>query len=97
MGVSDLAVPKRMRRLADAFFAQLGVVRAALAGNDATALQEALARHIYAETETAGDAAALAEYAARARAALAGVPLKSVLAGNIPWPPARMERGQESS
>ena len=88
MGVSDLAVPKRMRRLADAFFAQLKAVRAALAEDDAAALQEALARHIYAETDTAGDAAALVAYVAAARAALAGTPLEQIRAGDIPWPPA---------
>ena len=88
MGVSDLAVPKRMHRLADAFFAQLAAVRGALAAGDAAALQEALRRHIYAETDAAGDAAGLAAYASRAREALAGLPPERIRAGDIPWPPA---------
>jgi len=97
MGVSDLAVPKRMHRLADAFFAQLGAVRAALAADDAAALQEAVRRHIYAETETAEHAAALADYARRAQRALSGLPLADMLAGKISWPPATNDLRKPSS
>ena len=97
MGVSDLAVPKRMHRLADAFFAQLHAVRGALAQPGTPALRQALARHIYAETEAAGGAAALADYAVAARAALAGQTLERIRGGGIPWPPAPEAGGCESS
>ena len=97
MGVSDLAVPKRMHRLADAFFAQLGALRAALAADERAALQEALARHIYAETETAEHAAALADYVQGARDALRGLPLAVMRAGRIPWPPATSESEESAS
>ena len=88
MGVSDLAVPKRMRRLADAFFAQLGALRTALEAGDDAVLQDALVRHIYAETDESGGAAALAAYARRARAALRGLPFERALTGRLPWPSA---------
>ena len=95
MGVSDLAVPKRMRKLADAFYAQHAALRRALAAEaPVEALQRALARHIYAETADASGAGALAAYVMTARRALADVPLQDVRAGGIPWPEPRVQ-GEE--
>ena len=47
MGVGDLAVPKEMRRVAEAFYGRAGAYEAALAGNDRTALASALARNVF--------------------------------------------------
>jgi cytochrome b pre-mRNA-processing protein 3 len=62
MGVGDLAVPKRMRRFAEAFYGRQAAYLAALAGADAHALENALARNIFAETTTDQRAARLARY-----------------------------------
>ena len=91
MGVSDLAVPKRMRKLADAFYAQHAALRTALAAGE-TALRQALRKHIYAEADDASGAGALARYVAGARRALAGASLPEVVAGRVPWPEPDAER-----
>ncbi len=49
MGVGDLAVPKRMRSLGEAFYGRAGAYRAALAQDDPRALVEALVRNVYAD------------------------------------------------
>ena len=47
MGVSDVAVPKRMRRLATAFYGRMRTYHAALAENDMATLKAAFRRHIF--------------------------------------------------
>ena len=98
MGVSDLGVPKRMQKLAELFFGQMRRYRAALAANDARALQQALARNIYAEledAETAGAAAgALAALVMQTHAVLTATPWRDLQAGRIDWP--AITEGEES-
>ena len=91
MGVSDLAVPKRMRRLADAFYAQHAALRTTLAADEA-ALRQALREHIYAETDDASGAGMLARYVVEAQRALAQAAFSQVAAGHIPWPAPDVER-----
>jgi cytochrome b pre-mRNA-processing protein 3 len=45
-GVGDLSVPKRMRKLAQAFYGRLGAYSAALAAGDEGALAQALLRNM---------------------------------------------------
>jgi len=59
--VGDLTVPKRMRKVAGAFYGRLEVYGRALAGVDGNELSQALARNVLAE-ESAGFAPALAAY-----------------------------------
>ena len=47
MGVGDLAVPKQMRRMGEAFYGRAQAYRTALVAADDKALVEALARNIY--------------------------------------------------
>jgi cytochrome b pre-mRNA-processing protein 3 len=47
MGIGDLAVPKHMRRMGEAFYGRAQAYRAALADGRDEALQEALGRNIY--------------------------------------------------
>ena len=47
MGVGDLAVPKEMKRVAEAFYGRAGVYEAALAADDRTALEAAVARNVF--------------------------------------------------
>lgn len=53
MGVGDLAVPKEMRRMGEAFYGRAQAYRAALDAGDEKALAEALRRNIYGESPTA--------------------------------------------
>jgi cytochrome b pre-mRNA-processing protein 3 len=61
-GVGDLAVPKRMRQVAGAFYGRQEAYRAALATSDDAALEGALIRNVYAGTEPAMGAGRLAAY-----------------------------------
>ena len=47
MGIGDLAVPKHMRRMGEAFYGRAQAYRAALATANAQALAETLGRNIY--------------------------------------------------
>ncbi len=96
MGVSDLGVPKRMRKLADAFYGQMTAYGRAL-GSDARAeLARALARNVFADAR--GDAAdertravmagadMLAVYAMRALKELRAQSREELEAGRVAWP-----------
>jgi len=62
MGVGDLAVPKRMRRLAEAFYGRAKVYEAALASDETAALATAVARNVFGQAEPALGAPRLAAY-----------------------------------
>jgi cytochrome b pre-mRNA-processing protein 3 len=47
MGVSDLKVPKEMRRVGEAFYGRAQIYEAALRAPDNSALEEAIIRNIY--------------------------------------------------
>ena len=61
MGTGDLAVPKRMKALGEAYYGRAGAYRAAFADPDRDALVEALKRNVYAGME-AGAPQRLAAY-----------------------------------
>jgi cytochrome b pre-mRNA-processing protein 3 len=70
MGVGDLAVPRKMRELGEAFYGRQAAYRAALADADRAALAQALARNVFAGA--GGDASArLAAYVREAVRVLA--------------------------
>ena len=66
-GVGDLAVPKRMHKIAGDFYGRLDAYAAALAGNDQVQLADALSRNVLGKTQ-AGYAPVLAAYAAEVAA-----------------------------
>jgi cytochrome b pre-mRNA-processing protein 3 len=71
MGVGDLAVPKEMRRVAEAFYGRAGAYEAALAGPDDAPLVAALARNVFGTSEPALGARRLAAYMKQAERLLA--------------------------
>lgn len=83
MGVGDVAVPKRMKALAQAFYGRAGAYDAALAAGDETALAAALARNVYSGARPAD---ALARYVVAARGRLAGVTLDAMLRDGPDFP-----------
>lgn len=86
MGVGDLSVGKKMRKLGEAFYGRAKAYEEALAAlPDEAALRELLARTVHAEASGA-DADRLVAYAAAARAALAGQKLERLTAGDVSWP-----------
>ncbi len=83
-GVGDLTVPRRMRRLGEAFYGRAKAYEAAF-GGDADALQALIGRTVFAGEGGEGRAA-LAAYVRRCEGALAAQSLAAVLDGEVAWP-----------
>lgn len=86
MGIGDVAVPKRIKKLASAWNGRVIAYDAALDAHDAEAFAAAIARNVFAGLDDRSGAAALAAHALTASARLAATPLPDVLAGRIAWP-----------
>lgn len=85
LGVGDLSVGKKMRKLGEAFYGRGKSYDSALAAlPDRQPLIELLARTVY-EGADAAPAAALADYVLLQRAALADQPVERIAAGEIAW------------
>jgi len=85
MGVGDLAVGRKMRRLGEAFYGRGKSYDAALAELPETqALTGLIARTVY-EGADAARAPELTAYVLRQRGALAAEPIERLLAGEIEW------------
>lgn len=88
MGVSDLAVPKRMRTIGEAFYGRAASYDAALDASDPTPLVAALARNIYGVAEAPG-ALRMAEYVSSAESALAAQSVAEIATGRLVFPTLR--------
>jgi cytochrome b pre-mRNA-processing protein 3 len=89
MGVGDLAVPKEMRRLGEAFYGRAGVYERAIAGVDGNgrqSLASALARNIFADGSSSGQAARLATYVNEAVRRLDAVEGATIACGRLSFP-----------
>ena len=84
LGVGDVSVGKKMRKLGEALYGRMTVYEAALRADDADALADALARNVF-EGQSPDGAGALARYALVARAGLAGQTIKAIRAQPL-WP-----------
>ena len=85
MGVGDLAVAKKMRRLGEAFYGRAKAYEAALAADDAGELDDLIERTIYAGVADP-QTARLKAYVQRGVAALAAAPVEDVAAAQLTWP-----------
>jgi cytochrome b pre-mRNA-processing protein 3 len=87
MGVGDISVGKKMRKLGEAAYGRVKAFDEALDGHaqDPEALTALIGRTVYGGAE-APEAPKLAAYAARAAGALAAQPLERLLAGAVEWP-----------
>jgi cytochrome b pre-mRNA-processing protein 3 len=83
MGVSDLAVGKRVKALWEAFHGRARAYEAALDAGDRAALAEAIARNLYAGAAPDGAADALAARAEALAGRLAARPFGELLAGRL--------------
>jgi cytochrome b pre-mRNA-processing protein 3 len=91
MGVGDLAVPKEMQRMGEAFYGRAEAYRTALAASDDHALTEAVRRNIYGGAALSGTAEALAAYMRDAERDLKGQKPDSLALGHLHFPePAKM-------
>ena len=83
LGVGDLSMGKKMKKLGRAFYGRTGSWERALSG--AEDLDALVARTVY-EGASEADARPLANYARRAAATLAEQGDEALLAGNVAWP-----------
>ncbi|QYF87977.1 ubiquinol-cytochrome C chaperone family protein [Brevundimonas sp. PAMC22021] len=84
LGVGDVSVGKKMRKLGEALYGRMKAYEAPLHAGDAQVLAAALARNVY-ETDNADAARSLAQYALETRAGLATQGLKAIKSGPT-WP-----------
>ncbi|MEA2906803.1 MAG: cytochrome b pre-mRNA-processing protein 3 [Alphaproteobacteria bacterium] len=92
MGVGDLAVPRTMRKIGEAFYGRQGAYRAALAAPDRQALTEVLARNVFAGASGAAPGAdRLAAYMREAVGHLAAQDATALSRAELGFPdPARI-------
>ena len=92
MGVGDLSVPKRMKRLAEAYYGRAAAYGVALDAGDGKVLAEVVRRDLLAGADGAADE--IAAYLVEAAAAIDCLPLTAFAAGRIAWPdPALIRAG----
>lgn len=85
LGVGDLSVGKKMRKLGEAFYGRVKSYQDAFAAlPDETELTELLGRTIYADASAAAEPR-LRAYVLAQKAALAALPLDGFLAGEVQW------------
>ncbi|GJD85794.1 ubiquinol-cytochrome C chaperone family protein [Methylobacterium haplocladii] len=87
LGVGDVGVPKRMKKLGSAFYGRAGGYDAALDAGDRLALALALGRNVLGDVD-GGRAGPLADYVVAADARLAGASLDDLLADRPLFPQA---------
>ena len=84
MGVGDLAVPKRMRRMAEAYYGSAAAYDSALDSGDRAALADAVRRNLFRGAP--GGADAIAAYLMETADRLKSTPLADVRSGRLVWP-----------
>lgn len=84
LGVGDISVGKKMRKLGESLFGRMSRYEPLLADADAEGLAGALARNVY-ESQDASTAQALSGYAVACRKSLAEQPWQSIVSGPA-WP-----------
>jgi cytochrome b pre-mRNA-processing protein 3 len=85
MGTGDLAVPKEMQRIAEAFYGRHAAYGAALVASDPAALASALGRNVFGAADAVG-AEILARYVREVVTALARQDGGEIAAGRLAWP-----------
>jgi len=82
MGVGDLSVGGKVRRMAEVFHGRLKAYKAAREGEEG-AFAAALARNVYAGEDKAGNAEKLAAYAVAAARAVAALTPEDIMTGHV--------------
>ncbi|HMM63266.1 MAG: ubiquinol-cytochrome C chaperone family protein [Mesorhizobium sp.] len=88
LGIGDMGVPKRMKRLAKMYYGRTATYADALERDDREALAAALTRNVRPEDTHWPQAESLAAHAFRVREALALQPSGDICAGRLSFPSA---------
>lgn len=86
LGVGDLSVAKKMRKLGEAVYGRVVGYQTAVSAGDAESLAGLIARAVYGEETTTDQARGLAAYALATSATLAGQRIEDILRGRLTWP-----------
>jgi cytochrome b pre-mRNA-processing protein 3 len=86
MGVGDLTVPKKMRRMGEAFYGRLEVYDRALAATGDDELAIALARNVLGTSAPAAPARRFAAYVREAARRLDATPFAALAGGQLDFP-----------
>jgi cytochrome b pre-mRNA-processing protein 3 len=87
IGISDIAVPKHMKRVGEAFYGRAQAYAAALEAADDRLLREALARNVYGDAPPQAPVVArLAAYMRSMAAVLAAQPAGRIVGGAVDLP-----------
>jgi cytochrome b pre-mRNA-processing protein 3 len=97
LGVGDMGVPKRMKKLAGMFYGRTASYDAALQARDGAALAAALARNIRPDAAAWEHAGALAGYVMAACDALATVDGASICRGAFHFPASAARVGEKAA
>jgi cytochrome b pre-mRNA-processing protein 3 len=81
IGIGDVAVPRRMKTLAKAFYGRANAYHAALDSSDPNSMAEALRRNVFSGGK--GDAEGLASLVARRARQLEALDLEAILGGDF--------------
>ena len=88
MGVGDLSIAKRIKKLASAFYGRVGAYDEALRAEDGAALDEALERNVFADRDGCRPAAIrLARYVRASLSTLEDVTITDILRGELTFAP----------
>lgn len=88
LGIGDMGVPKRMKKLARMFYGRAASYGATIDAGDREALAEALSRNIRPDAGAWPQASSLAAYAMRAYEDLRAAGISPILRGAIAFPDA---------
>lgn len=89
MGVGDLSVGKKVKKMAQAFYGRLGAYDEGLQADDEVVFDDALKRNIFPEIEVApGQIKMLANYARQTREILKDISLDALTRGEVVFSPA---------
>ena len=85
MGVGDMSIGKRVRRMWEAFHGRALAYEEALAAGDRPALEAALSRNVWPDGAPDGAAGRLAGHAMALDGVLAAQPFESFVRGRVEW------------
>ncbi len=83
MGVGDVSIPKKMKKLATHFHGRINAYQAALDATDSAALSAAIARNVWGDDAAPQQGAWLAHYALAQHAHLARLSAQDILQGRL--------------
>jgi len=85
MGVGDLSVPKKLKKMAEAFFGRIRAYDEALVAGDRAKLVDAIERNIFPDGAPAGVGEQIAAYVEASVATLAAETLPAILSGRLDY------------